>query len=44
MTTQIVIHLLPQEIDWFEGQIKQLKRGSYYLEDDDNVIMDVTLN
>jgi len=44
MTTQIVIHLLPQEIDWFEGQIKQLKRGSYYLEDDDNVIIDVTLN
>ena len=44
MTTQIVIHLLPQEIDWFEGQVKQLKQGSYYLEDDDNVIIDVTLN
>ena len=44
MTTQIVIHLLPQEIDWFEWQIKQLKQGSYYLEEDDNVIMDVTLN
>ena len=44
MTTQIVIHLLPQEIDWFEGQIKQLKQGSYYLEEDDHVIMDVTLN
>jgi hypothetical protein len=44
MTTQIVIHLLPQEIDWFEWQIKQLKQGSYYLEEDDNVIIDVTLN
>ena len=44
MTTQIVIHLLPQEIDWFEWQIKQLKQGSYYLENDDQVIIDVTLN
>lgn len=43
MTTQIVIHLLPQEIDWFEWQIKQLKQGSYYLEED-KVIIDVTLN
>jgi len=44
MTTQIVIHLLPQEIDWFEWQVKQLKQGSYYLEEDDKVIIDVTLN
>jgi hypothetical protein len=44
MTTQIVIHLLPQEIDWFEWQIKQLKQGSYYLEEDDKVIIDVTFN
>ena len=44
MTTQIVIHLLPHEIDWFEWQIKQLKQGSYYLEEDDKVIIDVTLN
>jgi hypothetical protein len=44
MTTQIVIHLLPHEIDWFEWQIKQLKQGSYYLEKDDKVIIDVTLN
>ena len=44
MTTQIVIHLLPQEIDWFEWQIKQLKQGSYYLEKEDKVILDVTLN
>jgi len=44
MLTQIVIHLLPHEIDWFEWQIKQLKQGSYYLEKEDNIIIDVTLN
>jgi hypothetical protein len=44
MTTQIVVHLLPQEIDWFEWQIKQLKQGSYYLEEDNQIIIDVTLN
>ena len=44
MITQIVIHLLPREIDWFEWQIKQLKQGSYYLEESDKVIIDVTLN
>jgi hypothetical protein len=42
MTTQIVIHLLPQEIDWFEWQSKQFKLGSYYISD--KVIIDVTLN
>lgn len=44
MITQIVIHLLPQEIDWFEWQIKQLKQGSYYLDETDKVIIDTTLN
>jgi hypothetical protein len=44
MTTQIVIHLLPHEIDWFEWQLKQLKQGSYHLEEKDGVIIDVTLN
>jgi len=42
MATQIVIHLLPHEIDWFEWQSKQFKLGSYYIED--KVIIDVTLN
>ena len=42
MTTQIVIHLLPHEIDWFEWQSKQFKLGSYYI--NDKVIIDVTLN
>jgi hypothetical protein len=44
MVTQIVIHLFPYEIDWFEWQVKQLKLGSYYLGKEDNVIIDVTLN
>jgi hypothetical protein len=42
MTTQTIIHLFPHEIDWFEWQAKQLKAGSYYIED--KVVMDVTLN
>jgi hypothetical protein len=44
MKTQIVIHLLPQEIDWFEWQAKQLKQASYYIEDGKSIIVDVTLN
>jgi len=42
MITQIVVHLLPHEIDWFEWQSKQFKLGSYYIQD--KVIIDVTLN
>ena len=42
MTTQIVIHLLPHEIDWFEWQTKQFKLGSAHV--DGNIIIDVTLN
>jgi hypothetical protein len=42
MTTQIIVHLLPHEIDWFEWQSKQFKLGSYYISD--TVIIDVTLN
>ena len=44
MKTQIVVHLLPYEIDWFEWQSKQFKLGSYYLNPDDTIIIDVTLN
>ena len=44
MLTQIVIHLLPQELDWFEWQSRQLKLSSQFLEQDDEVIIDVTLN
>jgi hypothetical protein len=42
METQVIIHLMPHEIDWFEWQAKQLKVGSVYIED--KVIVDVTLN
>ncbi len=42
MTTQIVVHLLPHEIDWFEWQSKQFKLGSYFITD--QIIIDVTLN
>lgn len=43
-SSHIVIHLLPQEIDWFEWQIKQLKLGSFYLSKNDKILIDVTLN
>lgn len=42
MITQIVVHILPHEIDWFDWQSKQFKQGSYYIKD--NIIIDVTLN
>jgi hypothetical protein len=42
MITQIIIHLMPHEIDWFEWQAKQLKAGGCYIED--KVIIDITLN
>jgi hypothetical protein len=42
--TQIVIHLMPYEIDWFEWQAKQLKQAAHFLENDDYIIVDITLN
>jgi hypothetical protein len=44
MLTQIVVHLLPHEIDWFEWQSKQFKIGSIFLSNNDKIIIDVTLN
>jgi len=44
MITQIVVHLLPHEIDWFEWQSKQFKLGSYYIDQNDKIIIDITLN
>jgi hypothetical protein len=44
MTTHITVHLLPHEIDWFEWQCKQLKLSSFYLNPEDTVILDATLN
>lgn len=35
---------MPHEIDWFEWQSKQLKIGSYFLNKEDKIIVDVTLN
>jgi hypothetical protein len=42
--TQLVIHLMPYEIDWFEWQAKQLKQCSHFLQEDDYIIADITLN
>jgi len=42
MITQIIIHILPHEIDWFEWQAKQLKISNFYIKD--KVIIDATLN
>ena len=44
MKTQIVIHIMPYEIDWFEWQAKQLKIGSHYLDLSDDITLDITLN
>ena len=44
MVTQVIVHVMPNEIDWFEWQAKQLKIGSDLLEVNDNVVIDVTLN
>lgn len=35
---------MPYEIDWFEWQSKQLKQGSLFLDENDEIIIDVTLN
>lgn len=44
MVTQIIIHLLPHEIDWFEYQLNQLKIGNELVNPSDKIILDVTLN
>ena len=41
---QIVLHILPKEIDELERLCDQLHRGSFYLLPEDKVILDVTLN
>jgi len=43
MTTHIIIHVLPHEIDWFEWQAKQLKIGSSLINGSE-ITVDVTLN
>lgn len=44
MLTQIVIHLMPYELDHFEWQSKQFKIGSNFLSNTDKIIIDATLN
>ncbi len=44
MKTHIILHILPFEIDRFEHQMFELKKNSAYLTDDDEVIIDATLN
>jgi hypothetical protein len=40
----IIIHLLPREIDEFDRMVNTLTRGSYFMEEGTEIIMDVTLN
>jgi hypothetical protein len=44
MTTQIVIHTLPYEIDQLERILIQLKKSSKYIPSEYNIITDVVLN
>ena len=44
MLTQIVIHLMPYELDHFEWQSKQFKLGSSFLSKDYKILIDATLN
>jgi len=44
MKTDIIIHVLPFEIDRFEYQILELKKCSSLLNTDDQIIIDATLN
>lgn len=44
MKTQIVMHILPREIDQCYRLIHDLKRSSYFLSKDDKIILDLTLN
>lgn len=44
MKTQIVIHILPREIDQCYRLVHDLKRASYFLGEEDKIILDLTLN
>lgn len=43
-TLQIIIHCLPREIDALERVLDDLKKSSYFLNKEDNVILDISLN
>lgn len=44
MIYRIVQYIQPWEIDDFERQLRQLILGSYYVQEEDTIIIDVTLN
>lgn len=44
MKSHIIIHVLPFEIDRFEHQMFELRKNSKYLDKDDQVVIDATLN
>jgi len=44
MKTQIVIHVLPREIDQCYRLIHDLKRSFYFVDKEDKIILDLTLN
>lgn len=44
MKTHIIIHVLPFEIDRFEHQMFELRKNGKYLDTDDEVVIDATLN
>ena len=41
---QIIIHCLPREIDSLDRILDDLKRSSHFLEKQDNIVLDVSLN
>ena len=43
-TLQIVIHVLPREIDQFERLCNSLKESYFFVENDINIVLDVSLN
>ena len=40
----IILHCLPREIDELDRIVNHLKRSSHFLDDNDEVILDFTLN
>ena len=41
---QVIIHCLPREIDSLDRILDDLKRSSHFLEEQDNIVLDVSLN
>jgi len=43
-TIQIIIHCLPREIDCLDRIVSDLKKSSAFLEKEDNIVLDISLN